>query len=68
MSTSAIAVSDPSNPALGTTSRTHPLNRAQASLKIPDARSIAIPRNHACCAAASGESPPPVRGLECRAR
>ena len=60
MITSAIAVSEPSSPARGTTSRTQPLTSAQASLKTPEARSIAIPRNQACCAAASGSSPRPV--------
>ena len=57
MIASAMAVSEPSRPALGTRSRTQPLNTAQTSLKIPEANSMATPRNQACSAAASGLNP-----------
>ena len=55
----AMAASEPSSPARGTTLRTQPLTRAQASLKIPEASSMAMPRNQACRAAASAARPRP---------
>ena len=64
MIASAIAASEPSSPARGTSLRTQPLIGAQASLKIPEASSMVSPRNHACRAAASGSQPPPERRLE----
>ena len=60
MITSAIAVSEPRSPARGTIRRIVPPIVAQPSLKIPDAMMRVIPRNHACRAASSGESPRPV--------
>ena len=47
ISTSAIAASDPSSPARGTLFLIQPENGAHASLKIPDARSIVMPKNQA---------------------
>lgn len=57
MMTSAIAVSDPSSPARGNDRRISPQRGAQASLNAPEARIIAIPRYHACLAAAAGSRP-----------
>ncbi len=55
----AIDASEPSSPARGTSARKRPLIGAQASLKMPEASSMVIPRNQACWAAASAARPRP---------